>query len=108
MEALRLPVGQFQAEASDPHRVLWRAGTVELEEYTGDVAYLGLTVGEYKRRLRVVHELPVLLYVYRAPVTKGRSVGKTAWAKIGHCATTRRPSGTGRGWRPDPRRGGYG
>ncbi|GGV47162.1 hypothetical protein GCM10010495_76070 [Kitasatospora herbaricolor] len=36
--ALRLPAGQFQAKAGDPHRALWRDGRVELGRYAGDCA----------------------------------------------------------------------
>ncbi|WP_354645385.1 hypothetical protein [Kitasatospora camelliae] len=67
----------------DLHRALWRSGTVELDRYAGDVAYLGAPVGEFERRLRAVQEQLVLPYVYWAPVTKEPAIRTRAWAKIG-------------------------
>ncbi|CAN3977390.1 endonuclease domain-containing protein [Kitasatospora purpeofusca] len=81
--ALRLPVGEFQAKAGDLHRALWCDGRVELGRYTEDFAYLGLSVKGYERRLREVHDLLVLPFVYWTPVT-GETISRaTQWSKIG-------------------------
>ncbi|WP_224280589.1 endonuclease domain-containing protein [Streptomyces sp. LS1784] len=81
--ALRLPGGEFQSLAGDLHRALWRDGSANLAGYRGDFAYLGLTMKEYTARLRKVHELLVLPYVYWAQVTAEPFGRGTAWTKIG-------------------------
>ncbi|MFB7678365.1 hypothetical protein ACFC26_43920 [Kitasatospora purpeofusca] len=78
-----MPAGTFQILAGDLHRALWRGGAVALDRYAGDVACLGTTVEEYASRLRAVHELLTLPYVYWAPVTKEAALRTREWTKIG-------------------------
>ncbi|MEU4301910.1 hypothetical protein [Kitasatospora aureofaciens] len=56
---------------------------MNLAEYRKDFAYLGLTAKEYTARLREVHELLVLPYVYWAQVTAEPFGRGTVWTKIG-------------------------
>ncbi|MFF2080641.1 hypothetical protein ACFVXG_38485 [Kitasatospora sp. NPDC058162] len=56
---------------------------MDLDRFAEEFSYLGLTVEEYRTRLRAVHGRLVLPFVYWAPVTAEPVTRKTVWTKIG-------------------------
>ncbi|WP_380286503.1 endonuclease domain-containing protein [Kitasatospora purpeofusca] len=82
--ALRLPAtGVFQTMAHDLHQALERGERLSGRVDRTDLAYLGIPGREYAARLRAVHALLVLPYVYWTPVTGFALSRATPWTKIG-------------------------
>ncbi|MFF4509398.1 endonuclease domain-containing protein [Streptomyces sp. NPDC001401] len=81
--ALRMLRRVFQSLAGDLHRAYAQSGTVDLSRFASDFPYLGMTEGEYLRRLAILQAQLTQRYVYWTEISLKPLSRDTEWIKTG-------------------------